>query len=181
MESSSIWERYLQGKYVKGKLDFLFSFAINCCHTVWVFVFLSAVWHRSLIFLYDQNKQMSGMDNISCVWELRKIKDKFVTLHAMNVYGGVELQFISFLISVPVTDECSVSCAGRFTPGEKSPFTCLLRHWLGPRVGLDASEKRWISCLCRKSNYISSVVKPVASSLYQIQYPDSDWEFRVKY
>ena len=41
----------------------------------------------------------------------------------------------------------------------------------GSRAGLNALEKTWIFCPCQESNPDSSVVLPVASSLYLLSYP----------
>ena len=41
---------------------------------------------------------------------------------------------------------------------------------VGPRTDMEAFERRRISCLCRKSSHSSSVVQPVAESLYGLSY-----------
>jgi hypothetical protein len=47
-----------------------------------------------------------------------------------------------------------------FTPGERTPSINWLRRWAGSKVGLDAVQKKNISCLYRESNSVSSVVMP---------------------
>jgi hypothetical protein len=49
--------------------------------------------------------------------------------------------------------EWSVSCPGRFTPGDKAPCTHWIGGWMSPRVGLDAVEQRKMSCPCQESNH----------------------------
>jgi hypothetical protein len=58
----------------------------------------------------------------------------------------------------------------RYTRWERDPFTHWIRGWVGFRGGLDAAEKRRISCPCRESNYDSSIIQPVALPLYQMSY-----------
>jgi hypothetical protein len=45
------------------------------------------------------------------------IKDKFVSVHVMETYGGVEVWIYSFLTST-LKDEWFASCLGRFTHGK---------------------------------------------------------------
>jgi hypothetical protein len=47
-------------------------------------------------------------------------------------------------------------------PPEKQPPVPIIRGWVGPRAGLDVTEKIEISCPCRESNPDSWVVQPVA-------------------
>jgi hypothetical protein len=48
----------------------------------------------------------------------------------------------TFLTSELVGSEWSASRSGRFTPLEKTLSTHWIGTWVGPRVGLDAVEKR---------------------------------------
>jgi hypothetical protein len=48
----------------------------------------------------------------------------------------------STLTSALVGGEWSASRPGRFTPGERAPGTHWIGGWVGPRVGLEAVEKR---------------------------------------
>jgi hypothetical protein len=45
----------------------------------------------------------------------------------MKAYGGVDVEIHIFLTSILVVGEWSASGPGRFTSGEKFPFT----HWIG--------------------------------------------------
>jgi hypothetical protein len=57
----------------------------------------------------------------------------------------------SFLTSALVGSEWSASRLGRFAPGEIAPGTHWIGGWMGPRIGLEAVQKRKI-LLCRESN-----------------------------
>jgi hypothetical protein len=46
------------------------------------------------------------------------------------------------LTSALVGGEWSVSCPGRFIPGERALTTQWIGGWVGPRAGLDDVEKR---------------------------------------
>jgi hypothetical protein len=50
-------------------------------------------------------------------------------------------------------------------PIERAPVTCLAGGWVGPTVGVNAVNKRKISCTCRKSDPDS-----IAESLYHLSY-----------
>jgi hypothetical protein len=56
-----------------------------------------------------------------------------------------------FLNSALDGGEWSASNPCRFTPGERVPITYWIGGWAGPRVGLDAAEKRKI-LYCQGSN-----------------------------
>jgi hypothetical protein len=60
----------------------------------------------------------------------------------------------SFLTSVLDGGECSVSCSGHFTPAEVTPCTHWTGGWVGPRIGVDAVEKRKM-LPCQESNLVS--------------------------
>jgi hypothetical protein len=61
--------------------------------------------------------------------------------YAMKVFVGVNVQIYVFLTSAPAGSEWLALCTGSFTPGETAP----LNHWIGglvgPRTGLDDTEK----------------------------------------
>jgi hypothetical protein len=48
---------------------------------------------------------------------------------------------------------------------------------VGPKAHLDAVEKKKITFPCLKSNLDSSVIQPIAYSLYRLSYPGS---FNIK-
>jgi hypothetical protein len=49
----------------------------------------------------------------------------------------------------------------RFTPGQRAQVAQWVEGWLGARVGLEAVEKRKISCPCEESNpTVQSVATP---------------------
>jgi hypothetical protein len=62
----------------------------------------------------------------------------------MKTYGGVDVWIHVFLTSALVRGAWSASRPDRFTPGEGAPCTHCIEGWVGPRVGLDAVEKRKI-------------------------------------
>jgi hypothetical protein len=64
----------------------------------------------------------------------------------------------------------SASGPGSFASAYTATGTRCVGGWVGPRAGLDAVERRIISCPCQKSNPGSSVVQPVVQSLYQMSY-----------
>jgi hypothetical protein len=57
-----------------------------------------------------------------------------------------------FLTSALDRGEWSASRLGRFNPGERAPGIHFIGGWMGSKAGLDAMEKRKISCFCRESN-----------------------------
>jgi hypothetical protein len=60
----------------------------------------------------------------------------------MKAYGGVHIKLHIFLNSALAGGEWSVSCPGRFIPGETAPSTHWIGGWLNPRAGLDDVEKK---------------------------------------
>jgi hypothetical protein len=57
-----------------------------------------------------------------------------------------------------------------FYPRGNSPRNPLIGDWVGPKAGLDAVEKRKISCPCRESDPGRPAVSP---SLYRLSYSGS--------
>jgi hypothetical protein len=76
----------------------------------------------------------------------------------------------SFLTSAVDGSKWSASRLGRFTTAERAPATHPIGDWVGPGAGLDAVEKRKISCPCRESNPGHSASRP---SLWRPSYPSS--------
>jgi hypothetical protein len=76
----------------------------------------------------------------------------------MKTYWKVEVQFHVFITLALDGGEWSVLRSGRFTPEERAPDMHLTGGWMELRAGLDAMEKRLMSCPCRESN---PVVQPV--------------------
>jgi hypothetical protein len=77
-----------------------------------------------------------------------------------------------FLTSALDGGEWLASRPGRFTPGERAPNKHWTGGWVGPRVGLDAVEKRKIYH-CLESN-----PGPSSPLLYRLSYPgicSRDW------
>jgi len=66
----------------------------------------------------------------------------------------------STLISSPNSDEWSVSHPGRFILWDRDFSANWIEGWVGPRPGLDGSEKRKISCSCRE--FEPRTMRPVA-------------------
>jgi hypothetical protein len=73
--------------------------------------------------------------------------------------GGIAL----CILNLGARHERSGSHPYRFKPGEKVPSNHWMWGWMGPRAGLEAVEKRTISCLCQKSNPNLLAAQPVAS------------------
>jgi len=73
-----------------------------------------------------------------------------MSVHAMKGYGGMELYPHSFVTMPPDGGECSASCPGRFTIGERVSDSGCRGHWVGTRAGMDALEKRKNLCPCRE-------------------------------
>jgi hypothetical protein len=59
----------------------------------------------------------------------------------MKEHGGVDVQIHIFLTSTLAGGEWSASRPGSFTPGERAPDTHWIGGWVGPRAGLDDTEK----------------------------------------
>jgi hypothetical protein len=78
----------------------------------------------------------------------------------MKSYGGMEIEPHTFLISALEGGRWLASCPVALFPEKKSRYY-LKVGWVSPGAGLDAAEKRRISCLCRESNPGSSVVQPI--------------------
>jgi hypothetical protein len=57
--------------------------------------------------------------------------------HATKTYGGVEVQFHVFLTSALGGGEWLASRPGRFTSGERVPYTHWTGSWMDPRASLD--------------------------------------------
>jgi hypothetical protein len=76
----------------------------------------------------------------------------------------------SFLTSALDGGEWSASRPCRFTSNERAPGNYWIWGWVGPRVGLDAVEKRKISFPCQKATPGCQARSP---SLYRLGYPGS--------
>jgi hypothetical protein len=61
----------------------------------------------------------------------------------MKTYGGVDVQIqIHVLLTLAlVGGEWSASRPGSFTLGKRTPDTHWIGGWVGPRAGLDGTEK----------------------------------------
>jgi hypothetical protein len=57
----------------------------------------------------------------------------------MNTYGGVDVQIYVFLALVD--GEWSASRPSRITPAENRPDTHWRQGWVGPRAGMDGTDK----------------------------------------
>jgi hypothetical protein len=66
--------------------------------------------------------------------------DSTCNVHAMKAYWGVEVQLHSFLTSALGGGVWLTSRPGRFTPQKRTLVST--GDWMGPRPGLDVSEKR---------------------------------------
>jgi hypothetical protein len=63
----------------------------------------------------------------------------------MTAYGRVDVQIHVFLTSALLGGECSASCFGRITPGERAPGTHWKGGWMGPRTGLDDMKRKFLT------------------------------------
>ena len=76
---------------------------------------------------------------------LKEYKEKQLILSTLwRVVGGAVLYLCFFLISALGGDKGSTSRSGRFTPGNNTD-SYLIGSLVGPRAGLDVSEKVRIS------------------------------------
>jgi len=125
----------------------------------------------------DDDRIFAGYKFVICpLIVCNKVKGSVIIVHAIEVLGKWKHLFIySFIRSYLPQDgvEWSASANGRRVPGVRTLGTGRMRGCVGPRAGLDSLNMRKI-CLLRESNYDSSVVHPVASSLYIIHYPNYD-------
>jgi hypothetical protein len=72
---------------------------------------------------------------------------------------------ITRIPNVDVRDECSVSHPSHFNPEEEEvTSTSWIRNFMKPRSGLEALEKRKISCPYRELNADSFVVQVIKKS-----------------
>ena len=88
-----------------------------------------------------------------------------MSVHAMKSYGGVEAQLHSFLTSALDGSKRSISDSGGFTPGEGAHDTHCIRVNVGPRVGLDITEKRKISFRCpeNRTQFLGRAVRSLVT------------------
>jgi hypothetical protein len=80
-----------------------------------------------------------------------------IKCHAKKAYGRMEIQFHTFLITALDGSEWLASWRGYLTARERALSMHCIGDLMGPRGGLDAVEKRKISCPCLESNPDSSV------------------------
>jgi hypothetical protein len=66
-----------------------------------------------------------------------------------------------FLTSALDEGKWSALCPSYFNSRGTAPTTHCMGGWVGPRAGLDATQKGKISCPCQESNVDSSVVQPL--------------------
>jgi len=62
--------------------------------------------------------------------------------HAMQTYGGVEVQLHTVLIPSLYGGEWSVSGPDRFSSGESAPNIHCVGGWVGPRANLGGGKKK---------------------------------------
>lgn len=60
----------------------------------------------------------------------------------MKAYAGVEVYLHSFLTLPPDGGECSASCPGSFTIGERASGGRCTGRWVGTRASLDAEKRK---------------------------------------
>jgi hypothetical protein len=89
----------------------------------------------------------------------------------MNAYGGVDVQTHVFFTSALVAGEWSGSHQGRFTPGERAPGTHWIGGWVGPKAGVDDTEK-W-KFLTSPGIELRPLCPASSQSLYRLSYPGS--------
>jgi hypothetical protein len=70
--------------------------------------------------------------------------------HHSGEWGNEEIA-PPFLASALDGAQWQASRPSRFTPAENAPSAHLIRDWVGPRAGLDATEKKKMTCPCRES------------------------------
>ena len=94
-----------------------------------------------------------------------------VSLHTKRVYGRMDLQTHSFLISAIDGAKWSASNAGCYPPEERATRIHRIVDCVSSLTLLDCVEMRKTFCSCLESNHGSYVVYPIAWSLYsQISY-----------
>jgi hypothetical protein len=64
--------------------------------------------------------------------------------YAMKTYGEWRYRCTYSSTSALDGGEWSASCPSRFIPGERTPDTHWIGGWVGPRTGLEGTEKRKI-------------------------------------
>jgi len=91
-------------------------------------------------------------------------RGKAVPVHAMTACrGGGGRRIALFILNqAPDRNEWLTSRFGRFIPGDRSPHIHWIGGWVGPRAGLDVSEKIKMYCPSWESNHDTSSVQPVA-------------------
>jgi len=71
---------------------------------------------------------------------------------------------ITRILKVDVRDECTVSRSSHFNPEEEVRCTSRLGNFMKPRAGLEALEKRKMSCSYREINPESFVIQIIKKS-----------------
>jgi hypothetical protein len=99
-------------------------------------------------------------------------KGKVVPVHAMKVYGGMNVKLHTFLISALDEAGWSGSRPGHFTAGKELTVR-LNRILAGATASLDVLQNRRIPCTCHESNHTFSVVRAVTLSTYRPPYVGS--------
>jgi hypothetical protein len=80
----------------------------------------------------------------------------------MKAHWGDEVKLQAFLISALDGREWLASRPSRFTLTERAPGTHWIEDLVGPRAGLDATEKRKIPSPRREWNPLTPIVQPEA-------------------